>query len=122
VPVRVANEARSKTKVMVIHRTAMTAVQAVEIKILCAVNHSTNPTMEDAVEAHISDEVLEKYSLETLATPHLSAEIHLMACASCRSRLETIEPVNLVHFTEDGPVYSRATPLRACIYALRYLP
>jgi hypothetical protein len=31
--------------------------------------------------------------------------------ARLHCHLETIEPVNFVHFTEDGPVYSRATLL-----------
>lgn len=65
----------------------------------------------DAIESHISDGVLEQYSLETLAEPRLSVKKHLLACAYCRTRLEAIEPVNFVHFTEDGPIYSRATKL-----------
>ena len=66
--------------------------------------------MDDDVEDHISDGVLQEYSLETLAKP-VYTKRHLLACTYCRNRLEAIEPANFVHFTEDGLVYLRATRL-----------
>ena len=70
------------------------------------------PTMETLIEGHLLDGALEEYSLAKLAESCVpEIEEHLLACESCRSRLEVIEPINFVHFTEDGPVYSRATRL-----------
>jgi hypothetical protein len=68
--------------------------------------------MEDVLESHISDSVLEAYSLRELAESRTAAvEEHLLVCDCCRARLEAIEPLNFIHFTEDGPIYSRATRL-----------
>ena len=65
-----------------------------------------------AVEHPIADGALEEYSLCELAESRVAAvEEQLLVCHFCRARLEAIEPVNFVHFTEDGPVYSRATKL-----------
>jgi hypothetical protein len=65
-----------------------------------------------ARQEHSSDESLEKYSLNELAESNLPAvEAHLLVCASCRARLDAIEPVNYIHYTEDGLIYSRATRL-----------
>jgi len=56
--------------------------------------------------------VLKEYSLDKLARSSVPAiEEHLRACLPCRTRLEGVEPVNFVHFTADGPIYSRATRL-----------
>jgi hypothetical protein len=61
---------------------------------------------------HISDGVLQEYSLDKLAGLALAAvEEHLLICDQCRTWLDAIEPVSYVHFTEDGPIYSRATLL-----------
>lgn len=61
---------------------------------------------------HISHGLLEEYSLGNMAESSLAAvEEHLLICDDCRRWLEVIEPVNYVHFTEDWPVYSRATML-----------
>lgn len=55
---------------------------------------------------------MEEYSLETLPELRLAAvEEHLLACAACGIRLEEIEPVKYIHYTEDGPVYARITRL-----------
>ena len=63
-------------------------------------------------EGHVLEGALEEYSLDELVDSRVGAvEEHLRVCDSCRARLEAIEPVNFVHFTEDGPVYSRATRL-----------
>jgi len=68
--------------------------------------------METLVEGHLLDGALEEYSHGRLANSGVaSVEEHLLVCDFCRPRLEAIEPVNFVHFTEDGPVYSRATRL-----------
>jgi hypothetical protein len=68
--------------------------------------------MEDVIEDHISDGALEEYSLDTLAESRVALiEEHLQVCEHCRARLEAIEPLNFVHFTEDGPILSRATRL-----------
>jgi predicted anti-sigma-YlaC factor YlaD len=59
---------------------------------------------------HISGLVLEEYSLDKLAESGLAAvEEHLLVCEHCRAWLDAIGPANFVHFTEDGPAYSRAT-------------
>jgi len=68
--------------------------------------------MEDATEGHVLDGALEEYSLHELAEARVAAVAeHLLGCAHCRARLDAIEPVNFVHFTDGGPVYSRATRL-----------
>ena len=64
--------------------------------------------MEDAI--HILEGTLEEYSLDHLPEP-AAVEEHLLVCDFCRARLEAIEPINFIHFTEDGPIYSRATRL-----------
>ena len=63
---------------------------------------------------HLSISLLEEYSLRALAESSLAAvEEHLLVCDRCRRRLERIEPVNDIHYTDDGPVYARATRLRS---------
>ena len=64
------------------------------------------------MEDHIPDGALEEYSLGKLGESIIDeVEEHLRICDYCRTRRQGIEPVNFVHFTEDGPVYSRATRL-----------
>ena len=61
---------------------------------------------------HITDDSLERYSLD--AQPESNADLieeHFLVCDFCRWRLEAIEPYNYVHFTVDGPFYSRITRL-----------
>lgn len=61
---------------------------------------------------HLSDDALEEYSLDKLSESRSARiEQHLLCCEYCRARLLGIEPVNSVHFTRDGPVYSRITRL-----------
>ena len=68
--------------------------------------------MKDAIENHILNGTLQEYSLHELTESSIAAvEEHLLVCDYCRARLEAIEPVNFIHFTEDGPIYSRATRL-----------
>ncbi len=63
---------------------------------------------------HLSDASLETYSLTQVDESALSeTEEHLLVCDFCRARLEAIEPVNFVHNTVDGPIYSRITRLRS---------
>lgn len=67
---------------------------------------------QNDIQSHLSDGTLEDYSLEKLVGPGLAAvEEHLLVCGPCRDRLERIEPVNYLHYTPDGPVYSRVTRL-----------
>jgi len=64
------------------------------------------------MEDHISEETLEGYSLDQLAEGRAGQiKQHLRACSRCRVALEGIEPFNSVHYTVDGPVYSRVTRL-----------
>ena len=64
------------------------------------------------IEGHISDEGLEEYSLDRVAESRVGKVArHLGLCNHCRTRLDGIQPVSYVHFTADGPVYSRATRL-----------
>ncbi len=69
--------------------------------------------MRDTIEGHVSDGALEEYSLYKLDESSFAAlEEHLLVCDFCRARLEAIEPVNFVHYTEDGMIFSRVTRLR----------
>jgi hypothetical protein len=64
------------------------------------------------MEEHVSIRTLEECSLGELTESRVGdIEEHLRIWDYCRGRLQGIEPVNFVHFTEDGPVYSRATRL-----------
>jgi len=64
------------------------------------------------MEDHISDAAFEEYSLDKLKESSVAAvEGHLRVCDHCRTRLKAIEPVNFIHFTDDGPIFSRATKL-----------
>jgi hypothetical protein len=73
------------------------------------------------VEGHISEAVLEEYSLYKLTESSVAeVEEHLLVCDHCRAWLEIIEPVDFVHFTEDGPVYMRATLLTTGEVMARY--
>src|ERR1039457_3641197 len=40
-------------------------------------------------------------------------EQHLLICQRCRMELNAIEPCNFIHYTRDGPFYSRITKLPA---------
>ena len=68
--------------------------------------------VEHAIKGHLSEGALEEYSLDKLADSSLAAvEEHLLICRQCCARLEEIEPVKYIHYTEDGPVYARITRL-----------
>jgi hypothetical protein len=72
------------------------------------------------VQGHPSNAQMEAYSLNKLDNSGVtSVEEHLLVCDFCCSRLEAIEPVNFVHFTEDGPVYLRATRLSTGVVLAR---
>lgn len=65
------------------------------------------------IDDHQSGEDLENYSLGRLAPSRAPAlERHLLSCQGCRTELNAIEPYNFVHYTRDGPFYSRVTKLR----------
>ncbi|HXM43381.1 MAG TPA: hypothetical protein VN924_19250 [Bryobacteraceae bacterium] len=65
------------------------------------------------IDGHQSDEDLESYSLGRLASSRTAAlEQHLLVCPTCRTELDAIELYNFVHYTREGPFYSRVTKLR----------
>jgi hypothetical protein len=65
------------------------------------------------IDDHQSSEDLEDYSLGRLASSRTPAlEQHLLICPQCRTDLTDIEPYNFVHYTREGPFYSRVTKLR----------
>jgi hypothetical protein len=77
--------------------------------------------MHGPVEEHIAAATLEDYSLQELGPEALeAAECHLLICAACQKRLVGIEPFNTVHYTQDGPFYSRITRLRDGSFAARH--
>jgi len=77
--------------------------------------------MPEDIDDHQSGERLESYSLGKLA-PSLTAafERHILICPGCRAMLKAIEPYNFVHYTSDGPFYSRITKLRAGTFLARH--
>lgn len=69
-------------------------------------------SVQTAMRDHIPDHDVEQYSLDKLPSSNsVIIEEHLLVCEYCRARLLGIEPVNYVHFTDHGPVYSRITTL-----------
>ncbi len=77
--------------------------------------------MPDQTECHCTDDHLERYSLGRLASSEMPAlEEHLLVCPRCTSRLARMEPYNFVHFTADGPIYSRITRLRQGTFFARH--
>ena len=78
--------------------------------------------MHGSIDEHIGAATLERYSLGELGPAALEAvvECHLLVCAACRGRLAVIEPFNTVHYTQDGPVYSRITQLWDGSFAARH--
>ena len=64
------------------------------------------------MEDHAQEKALREYSLGELAQDDIARiEEHLQNCDFCRALLTKLEPINYVHFTADGPVYSRVTRL-----------
>jgi hypothetical protein len=64
---------------------------------------------------------LESYSLGKLApSPTPGFERHLLICPRCRTKLSAIEAYNFVHYTMDGPFYSRITRLRTGMFVARH--
>jgi hypothetical protein len=78
--------------------------------------------MHGSSEEHIGAVTLERYSLGEFGPAALEAmvECHLLICAACGDRLAGIEPFSTVHYTQDGPVYSRITQLRDGSFAARH--
>jgi hypothetical protein len=77
--------------------------------------------MHGSVGEHIGAVTLEGYSLQELGPEVLeAADGHLLICAVCRDRLAEIEPFNTVHYTQDGPFYSRITQLRDGSFRARH--
>ena len=77
--------------------------------------------MQADIDAHESGEDLECYSLGRLAPSRAAAvERHLLICQRCLAKLNAIEPYNFVHYTSDGPFYSRITKLRTGTFIARH--
>jgi hypothetical protein len=77
--------------------------------------------MQKRDDGHQTGEDLESYSLGRLALSLLPGlEEHLLICPGCRERLQTMEPYNFVHYTGDGPFYSRVTKLRTGMLFARH--
>jgi len=73
------------------------------------------------IEAHQSGEDVESYSLGRLSPSRAAAlERHLLICQRCRAKLNAIEPYNFVHYTSDGPFYSRLTKLSTGMFLARH--
>src|ERR1039457_2510360 len=72
-------------------------------------------------DGHQSGEALESYSLGRLIPSRTAAfEQHLLICHQCQAKLNAIEPYNFVHYTGDGPFYSRVTKLRTGMLFARH--
>ena len=66
-------------------------------------------------------QVLYSFSVGSLAPPLLSGlERRLLVCRRCLERLSAIEPCSFVHYTGDGPFYSRVTLLRTGMLFARH--
>ncbi len=77
--------------------------------------------MQTPVNDHWSDEELERYSLGILELPKsASLEEHLLICDQCTRQLASFEPYNFVHYTKEGPFYSRVTKRRTGIFFARH--
>lgn len=77
--------------------------------------------MQERHDGHQTGEDLESYSLGRLVLCLLPGlEQHLLICQRCRERLTAIEPYNFVHYTGDGPFYSRVTKLRTGMFVARH--
>jgi hypothetical protein len=77
--------------------------------------------MQEDIADHQSGEDLESYSLRKLAPSRTGTfEQHLLFCQRCRAKLNAIEPYNFVHYTSDGPFYSRITKLRTGTFIARH--
>jgi len=72
-------------------------------------------------QKHSTEEELESYSLGSLSSARTAVlEEHLLLCANCRARLDRMEPYNYVHYTKDGPFYSRVTRQRNGTFFARH--
>jgi len=78
--------------------------------------------MHGSIEEHVGAATLERYSLGEFGPAALETvvESHLLICAACRDRLARIEPFNTVHYTQDGPIYSRITQMQDGSFAARH--
>jgi hypothetical protein len=70
---------------------------------------------------HWSAETLEEYSLGKLDSSQAALlEEHLLICHQCIAELADIEGFNFIHYTPEGPFYSRVTRLRNGIFFARH--
>lgn len=77
--------------------------------------------MKNRFDDHRTGDDLENYSLGKLSPPRTRPlEEHLLICRQCGAKLKAIEPYNFVHYTGDGPIYSRVTRLRSGVYVARH--
>ena len=77
--------------------------------------------MQGRADDHQTAMDLECYSLGKLTLSRLAAfEQHLLICLQCEIALDAIEPYNFIHYTRDGPFYSRITKLSKGTYLARH--
>jgi len=82
---------------------------------------ATQICMQGRVDDHQSGEDLESYSLGKLALSLMpGCEQHLLICRRCRARLNAIEPYGFIHYTHEGPFYSRITKLHTGAFFARH--
>jgi hypothetical protein len=77
--------------------------------------------MQGSADDHQTAMDLESYSLGRTIPSRLEYfERHLLVCVRCQAELDSIEPYNYIHYTRDGPFYSRITKLRTGKYLARH--
>ena len=77
--------------------------------------------MQGPIENHRSGTELESYALGRLGDSQTARlEEHLLICGRCTEALLAIETFNLVHYTRQGPFYSRITRLRSGAFFARH--
>jgi hypothetical protein len=109
-------------KTLPYHRRGRRVLAKSGLKFRLAVyDLTTMMSSQGHIDDHQSGEDLENYSLGRLAASRMpEVEQHLLVCEQCRTKLSDIEPYNSVHYTRDGPFYSRVTKLRTGALFARY--
>ena len=81
--------------------------------------HPSSHAQRDA--GHPTGEDLESYSLGRRPLSLLPGFVErLLICRRCRSELSAIEPCGFIHYTRNGPFYSRITKLRTGAFFARH--
>ena len=77
--------------------------------------------MQGPTQHHGSEEELESYSMGRLGAFRTAAiEEHLLICRQCTEGLLAIETFSYIHYTRQGPVYSRITKLKSGAFFARH--